>query len=262
MLKNKKTILVVDDDFDFSNQLTVSLKEMGFEILHADNVDDARALIQKHQPDGVSLDMQLKSSLGAELVPDILNGDFYPIVVSGYVTSSIRKILEEHRILYYDKTDPRFHPSIVAKAFSFLNFSVTIENQKKDSHSLELSGELPNGHALESIIRQKLLIYKFDVKKKAYDRLVRGIFYTLMPSENQDHSLASIYVDVLNIDYRSAFVSIKRLLDACAKCHPEIFYQAYHQKTKEEVSQLGLKLVPTPAEFIYHMVSEIRDDFN
>ena len=34
------------------------------------------------------------------------------------------------------------------------------------------------------------------------------------------------------------------------------------RKTKEEVLGLELKLVPTPGEFIYHIASEIRDDFS
>ena len=261
MSKPRKNILIVDDDLDFSNQLTICLKEMEFATLHADNVDDARTLIQKHQPDGVSLDMQLKGSLGAELIPDILNGDFYPIVVSGYITSGIRKMLEEYRVLYYDKTDSRFQPSIVAKAFSFLNFSIAKENTDRHDYHINSSKTLPDGDALKSIIRQKLQVYKFDTKKKAYDRLVKGIFYTLNPEEDQNQSLTSIYVDVLNLEYRSVFVSIKRLLDTTAKLYPNIFYQTFHKKTKEEVLLLGLKIVPTPAEFIYHIVSEIQDDF-
>ena len=138
--KIKKLILIVDDDLAFSDHLAIHLKEMDFETIQTDNADDARSLIQKHQPDGVSLDMQLRGSLGAELVPDILNGDFYPIVVSGYITSGVRKMLEEHRILYYDKTDSRFHPSIVAKAFLFLNFSV-IKDAKKNDHSSQTVDE-------------------------------------------------------------------------------------------------------------------------
>ena len=35
-------------------------------------------------------------------------------------------------------------------------------------------------------------------------------------------------------------------------------YDFYHNKSKEELQDLGIKEVPTPSDFIYHIVTEIK----
>jgi len=260
MSKTKKTILVIDDDLAFSNSLISHLKEINFEVLHTDNADDARILLQEHQPDGVSLDMQLNNSLGTELIPDLLEGEFYCVAVSGLITHGVRKMLEKNNILYYDKTASRFHPNIVAQAFASLNFSDTEENEMKGEQTHTVSKKIIDDDILNSIIHQKLQPYKLDTKKVAYKRLVKGIFYTIKPVENQGNSLASIYDNVLNIGYRKTFVGIGRLLDEASKRYPDGFGAVIRQKSDVETTQSNLKI--TPSGFIDQIVLEIYSDFS
>jgi len=266
MKKKTKKILIVDDDQTFSAILESHLINMHFEVLIVEDVCEARDIIENNELSGLVLDMQLKSSLGTELIPDILEAPFYPIVASGYITPVLEKLLIDHRVLFYDKSDIRFNPKIIADSFAILNQNLNSNSKNVDVAPTAIPQYLtpkilPDGDDLELIIGQKLKSYNLTPKGVAYKRLLKGIYYKLKPAPNQEESIPSIYIDVMKVDYHTAFTSISRLLNNTFKTDCKPFYKLFYKKTEEEVVQLNLKEAPTPTDFIHHIVDEIKKEF-
>ncbi len=59
--KDKKTILIVDDDQDFLFQMKVGIKDMGFEVVTADTQKEAEDIIQRMKPDLAILDLMMEN---------------------------------------------------------------------------------------------------------------------------------------------------------------------------------------------------------
>lgn len=60
-MKNKKKILVVDDDMDYLFQMEVNLQQMGFETLSAESQKEAEKIITGFKPDLCILDLMMES---------------------------------------------------------------------------------------------------------------------------------------------------------------------------------------------------------
>ncbi len=58
--KDKKTILVVDDDVDFLFQLKIGVKEMGFDVVTADSQKEAEEICERMRPDLAILDLMME----------------------------------------------------------------------------------------------------------------------------------------------------------------------------------------------------------
>lgn len=59
--KDKKTILIVDDDQDFLFQMKVGIKDMGFEVVTADTQKEAEDIIRRMKPDLAILDLMMEN---------------------------------------------------------------------------------------------------------------------------------------------------------------------------------------------------------
>ncbi|MFN2153557.1 MAG: sigma-54-dependent transcriptional regulator, partial [Anaerolineales bacterium] len=70
------TILIVDDEENALRNLDAFLAPKGFEILTATNLTEARAALQRGEPDIVLLDVQLPDGYGPDLLEESLH---YPI---------------------------------------------------------------------------------------------------------------------------------------------------------------------------------------
>jgi AmiR/NasT family two-component response regulator len=67
MTEAKKTVLVVDDDRLVLATLASGLKSAGFDIIEADNGDDAILLARQHRPDLALLDMRMQGKSGMDV---------------------------------------------------------------------------------------------------------------------------------------------------------------------------------------------------
>ena len=56
----KKTILVVDDDLDYLNQMQLQLEAAGFEVLTAEGSRQAEELLQGRRPDLAVVDLMME----------------------------------------------------------------------------------------------------------------------------------------------------------------------------------------------------------
>lgn len=77
---NGNRILVVDDEPDITELITLYLKKDGFDVESADNGEDALRLAQTVKPDLIILDIQLKSLDGIEVCKRIRNESGVPIL--------------------------------------------------------------------------------------------------------------------------------------------------------------------------------------
>ncbi len=87
--KEKKTILIVDDDVDYLFQLKFAVKAMGFEVITADTQKEAESIIEKMRPDLAILDLMMEnqdtgfilSHKIKNLYPDV------PVIIASAVTA-------------------------------------------------------------------------------------------------------------------------------------------------------------------------------
>jgi len=56
-----KTILLVDDDFDFLTQMQIQLESAGFKVVTAESQAAAEALLEKKMPDLAILDLMMEN---------------------------------------------------------------------------------------------------------------------------------------------------------------------------------------------------------
>ncbi len=61
MSKNKKTILVVDDDFDFIEQMKLKLQSWGFNVVTGESQADGENLIKEMNPDLAIFDLMMEN---------------------------------------------------------------------------------------------------------------------------------------------------------------------------------------------------------
>ncbi len=61
-------VLIVDDEEDVISYLSMVLKDGGFNVRSAFNIDDAMTLIQEKKPDLISLDVVMPKGSGAKLL--------------------------------------------------------------------------------------------------------------------------------------------------------------------------------------------------
>jgi response regulator NasT len=66
-LENEPLIMVVDDDRLVLATLVAGLKQAGFDIIEADNGDDAILLARKHKPQLAILDMRMQGKSGMDV---------------------------------------------------------------------------------------------------------------------------------------------------------------------------------------------------
>ncbi len=87
--KNKK-ILIIDDDKDYGDALKIVLENHGYAVIHALNISDGRASVEKDPPDLIILDVMMeKHTDGFDLCADLKNDQvcsMIPIIMVTAVT--------------------------------------------------------------------------------------------------------------------------------------------------------------------------------
>lgn len=59
--KEKKTILIVDDDPDYLFQIKTAIQDMGFAVITADTQKEAETIIEKKKPDLAIFDLMMEN---------------------------------------------------------------------------------------------------------------------------------------------------------------------------------------------------------
>jgi DNA-binding NtrC family response regulator len=77
----KLSVLVVDDDANICRTLSISLRDMGCEVIEARSVDEALKKFQEHSFDLVLTDFRMEEKTGLDLVKDIRRLDPQAVVV-------------------------------------------------------------------------------------------------------------------------------------------------------------------------------------
>ncbi|MGR6870942.1 response regulator transcription factor [Pseudomonas sp. HK3] len=73
MSNNDNTFLVIDDDTTLLSVMVRSLKRRGFNVLQAENGEQALSLCEQHQPKYISLDLKLEQESGLHLIEKLKN---------------------------------------------------------------------------------------------------------------------------------------------------------------------------------------------
>ncbi len=72
MTDRKKRVLIVDDDRDYADALKIVLENQGYEVKHADNINEGRVSIKASPPDLIILDVMMeKHTDGFDLCADL-----------------------------------------------------------------------------------------------------------------------------------------------------------------------------------------------
>lgn len=84
MVKEKRTVLVVDDEKDLREALTTALSYEGFEVVSGENGEEGVLLAQKHTPDLILLDIMMPKLDGVGALKQIRStewGKNIPVIV-------------------------------------------------------------------------------------------------------------------------------------------------------------------------------------
>lgn len=90
---SKKTILVVDDDNEINELLTMALKREGFNVVSAFHGNEALALAGEHSPDLVILDVLLPGLDGFQICSELRKTSNVPILFVSCKDEDIDKVL-------------------------------------------------------------------------------------------------------------------------------------------------------------------------
>jgi Response regulator containing CheY-like receiver, AAA-type ATPase, and DNA-binding domains len=71
----KRKILVVDDEVDFVELITLRLEASGYEVIAANNGKDALDRVKKDKPDGILLDIMMPEMDGLTVLKKIRSTD-------------------------------------------------------------------------------------------------------------------------------------------------------------------------------------------
>jgi two-component system response regulator RegA len=83
-----RPLLLVDDDATFVRVLARALGSRGFEVITANNFDEARTLTRRHQPRYCVLDLKLGEENGLRLIPELhaMVPDVRVLLLTGYAS--------------------------------------------------------------------------------------------------------------------------------------------------------------------------------
>ncbi len=87
--KEKKTILIVDDDIDYLFQMKAAVQDMGFEVITAETQKEAEAIIEKTRPDLAILDLMMENQDTGFILCHKIKDKYpkVPIIIASAVTA-------------------------------------------------------------------------------------------------------------------------------------------------------------------------------
>jgi len=85
-----RRILVLDDDFLLAQEVKDTVEDLGGTVIGpAGRVEQARALVREHAPDGAMLDVNIGTATSYELARDLLESGAAVVFLTGYETDSL-----------------------------------------------------------------------------------------------------------------------------------------------------------------------------
>lgn len=96
MTQNKKTILMVDDDEDFLWQQRHQFEKAGYQVITANDIEGAKALIQKESPDIAILDMMMDEEDAGVVLAHLIKKthENVPVILVTAMTRETGMVLE------------------------------------------------------------------------------------------------------------------------------------------------------------------------
>ncbi len=87
--KNKKTVLIVDDDIDSLTQLSLQLRNMGFDVISGENQKEGEELINKVKPDLAIFDLMMDNKDSGFILSYKMKKKFpdVPVIIATAVTA-------------------------------------------------------------------------------------------------------------------------------------------------------------------------------
>ena len=88
MSENLPLLLIVDDDPTFRRVLERAMQRRGYEVMTAENVDDAIVLANEQAPEYAIIDLKMQGASGLELVKHLhqLDAETRMVVLTGYAS--------------------------------------------------------------------------------------------------------------------------------------------------------------------------------
>lgn len=89
LTKEKKTILIVDDDPDFLFQMKMTIQDLGFEVITAETQKEAEDIIEKTRPDLAILDLMMENQDTGFILCHKIKQKYpdLPIIIASAVTA-------------------------------------------------------------------------------------------------------------------------------------------------------------------------------
>lgn len=89
LTKEKKTILIVDDDPDFLFQMKMTIQDLGFGVISAETQKEAEDIIEKERPDLAILDLMMENQDTGFILCHKIKQKYpdLPIIIASAVTA-------------------------------------------------------------------------------------------------------------------------------------------------------------------------------
>lgn len=94
--KEKKTVLIVDDDSDYLFQMKSAILDMGFEVISAETQKEAESIIERTRPDLAILDLMMESQDTGFILCHKIKNKYpeVPIIIASAVTAETGMIFD------------------------------------------------------------------------------------------------------------------------------------------------------------------------
>ncbi|MBD3381016.1 MAG: response regulator [candidate division Zixibacteria bacterium] len=145
-----KTILVVDDEADVRQYLTMALDDAGFNVVSASDGFEAIEQVKKQKPDLISLDLVMPKKSGIKFYRELLKNkqwaDIPVLVVTGHARDDLgRSDLKELTMsgpgIYLEK--PVKPHNYIAAIKKLLGLDIS-DDERQAADQVELQNELKN----------------------------------------------------------------------------------------------------------------------
>jgi DNA-binding response OmpR family regulator len=95
-MNRKKSILIVDDDYDYLFQMKSAIQAMGFEVITAETQKEAESIIEKTRPDLAILDLMMENQDSGFILCHRIKDRYpdVPIIIASAVTAETGMIFD------------------------------------------------------------------------------------------------------------------------------------------------------------------------
>jgi len=171
---NKATVLIVDDEEAARYGMQRALERMGYEIVEAASVAEARHLVEAKKPDLLLLDINLPGETGIEYLRELKKDENSPLVIIITAHGSERTAVEAIKSGAYDYLSKPFEVDELRLVVKNALETVILKRENRDlKERLEISGGF--GQLLgESAAMKRIYSYINKVAETDVTVLIRG----------------------------------------------------------------------------------------